>query len=161
MNDKELNDIQYVGGVPLVVTVLDIGGKAHEVKLAFLTPEDRVTARQELCKMRTRGLIDACAGQALDADVFAKALADVQTRPLQDRDMIFDMEGRHKLLEISAKRAGFNGQWQHFLNGLREPEVNSLLNKVLIVCGYGKTTPDEKADKDASSVPFVPSPDGT
>lgn len=161
MNDKELNDIQYVGGIALMVTVLDIRGEAHEIKLAFLTPEDRVTARQELCKMRTRGLIDACAGQALDADVLSKALADMQTRPMQDRDMAFDMEGRHKLLEISARRAGFKGEWSKFLSGLREPDLNALLHKTLIVCGYGKTTPDEKTEKDAPPVPFVPSPGGT
>lgn len=160
MNDKSLNDIQYVGGIPLSVTVVDIRGVTHEIKLAFLTPEDRVTARQDLCEMRTRGLIKACVGQMLDPDVFAKALADVQTRPLQDRDMAFDMEGRHKLLEISARRAGFVGQWHHFLAGLREPDVNMLLNKTLIVCGYGKTTPDDAPPKDVP-VPFVPSLNGT
>lgn len=136
MNNAEIEQLTSLSGQPLEVVLTAKDGKTTTVKLAPLVPMDWVAARQELTADRQRKFIEATVTSPLDPTTKAKTLAEIATSAHSKSDLISDAEGSVKLLELSARRAGFKGNWLGFLQGLLDSDVVELQNKLLVVCGY-------------------------
>jgi hypothetical protein len=146
MTEKGTNQLRDIAAYLDAPKHIRVGDKDYD--LVQLTVADLAAARDHVVDRRIHRYLSTVRGAALNDNVLAKTMAEIECAPLLTYDVIDDAEGRLKLLHLSLTRAGGSMTLDRMRADLK-PMVHRQLFAYLLWISGCQDSPAEGGDSES------------